>query len=580
MKILCNPLNLNYVYQHYGKGAHREAADPTLLYWKGQYYLFASMSSGFFYSKDLINWERHNNRNLELYHYAPDVRVIGDSVIFSASDRIHSSVWVTDDLFAEEYKKTDEPFTFWDPNAYLDDDGRLYFYWGCNCGVPLYGTELDRETLLPKGDTHEILRGLPREHGFERTSYPGLKQKEKTAKDLEIEEAMRKMGFPLGEPFIEGSFMNKINGRYYFQYAGPGTEFDTYGDGVYVGDAPFGPLTYQKHNPFSSRPSGFITGAGHGSTIEDEYGNLWHASTMVIGVNANFERRVGLFPAGVDEDGILYCNQNYADWPLYIPDGKFDARDIKPDWMLVSYKKNAEASSAIDGHPVSNALDECIKTSWAAQSCKGEWFKLDLGDTYKVHAIQINFADVDVPLMEVDPSERSDVQTNNRYIDSGTSLVTRYILEYSVDGVNWETLEDKSNTNTDLPHDLIVCEEGVEVRFLKITFIELPYDKKAALSGFRVFAEPKGTAPGKVVDSEYHMVDDMSLSIRWPRANGAIGYNIRYGIAPDKLYSSYMVYDKCDVVITTLNKGTEYYYEIDSFGEGGTSEGTPIKVEL
>ena len=53
-----------------------------------------------------------------------------------------------------------------------------------------------------------------------------------------------------------------------------------------------------------------MTGAGHGSTIADKYGNYWHASTMRISVNHDFERRVGLFPAGFDADGVLYCNQN------------------------------------------------------------------------------------------------------------------------------------------------------------------------------------------------------------------------------------------------------------------------------
>lgn len=32
----CNPLDLNYKYQHYGKSAHREGADPTLVYFKGK----------------------------------------------------------------------------------------------------------------------------------------------------------------------------------------------------------------------------------------------------------------------------------------------------------------------------------------------------------------------------------------------------------------------------------------------------------------------------------------------------------------------------------------------------------------
>ena len=32
MGMYCNPLNLDYGYQHYGKGAHREGADLSLIH--------------------------------------------------------------------------------------------------------------------------------------------------------------------------------------------------------------------------------------------------------------------------------------------------------------------------------------------------------------------------------------------------------------------------------------------------------------------------------------------------------------------------------------------------------------------
>jgi xylan 1,4-beta-xylosidase len=65
-------------------------------------------------------------------------------------------------------------------------------------------------------------------------------------------------------PFIEGAYMTKHDNRYYLQYGGPGTEFKVYADGVYVGDNPLGPFTYQRHNPMCYKPGGFVEGAGHG----------------------------------------------------------------------------------------------------------------------------------------------------------------------------------------------------------------------------------------------------------------------------------------------------------------------------
>ena len=68
--------------------------------------------------------------------------------------------------------------------------------------------------------------------------------------------------------YIEGPWMTKHQSKYYLQYAAPGTEFNVYGDGVYVGDSPLGPFTYAPNNPFSYKPGGFINGAGHGSTVK------------------------------------------------------------------------------------------------------------------------------------------------------------------------------------------------------------------------------------------------------------------------------------------------------------------------
>lgn len=52
----------------------------------------------------------------------------------------------------------------------------------------------------------------------------------------------------------------------------------------------------------------------------------------------------------------------------------------------------------------------------------------------------------------------------------------------------------------------------------------------------------------------------------------------RYGIAPDKLYASYLVYETPGVVLTMLNKDQTYYFAVDSFGKGGITEGTPQRL--
>ena len=575
----CNPLNVPYKFQHYNNQASREAADPTLVYFKGKYYLFASMSAGFYWSEDMINWQWHENREVDLYRYAPDVRQLGDYLIFSASDREPCAFWRTKDPLSDQFEKVSEPFTFWDPDLFVDDDGRVYFYWGCDNAKPIYGQELDPKTLEPIGEKKELIFGKEKEHGWERPNYPGAPKKQgKDPLPVRIYMLMMRLsGRGPDKPYIEGAYMNKWNGKYYLQYAGPGTELATYANGVYVGDGPLGPFTYQTHNPFSSKPGGFIPGAGHGSTIEDEFGNLWHAATMRVSVNANFERRVGVFPAGLDKDGILFCNQSFADYPWQIPTGKFDPMDIKPQWMLLSYKKHGSASSSQDGHGPEQALNEDIQTSWCAKSSTGEWYKLDLGDVYEIYGVQINFAEVDVPMLQKDKSECSSMAASNRYIDSDPSLKTRYLLEGSVDGQVWTTLADKRTADSDLSHDYLQF-EGEQLRYLRVTATELPYGESFALSGLRVFGKGHADLPAQVTTMTAQFTDSMTADIRWPQAPGAMGYDVKYGTAPDKLYSSYMVYDTPHVLLTTLNKGQSYYVRIDSFNETGITEGTVLPL--
>ena len=140
-----------------------------------------------------------------------------------------------------------------------------------------------------------------------------------------------------------------------------------------MGSSPLGPFELAENNPYSYHPGGFMPGAGHGSTMRDLYGNLWHASTMRISVQHAFERHVGLWPAGVDEDGELFCNQRYGDWPLIVSEGELDPWR-EPELFLLSYGKSVTASSHTDGHEPILAADENAQTHWqAVTDGKDEW---------------------------------------------------------------------------------------------------------------------------------------------------------------------------------------------------------------
>ncbi|MCL2640096.1 MAG: family 43 glycosylhydrolase, partial [Phycisphaerales bacterium] len=410
-------------------------------------------------------------------------------------------------------------------------------------------------------------------HGWERNGENNRLAPPKNAVEKKIREELGP------KPFIEAPYMTKHNGRYYLQYAAPGTEWNVYADGVYVSDHPLGPFTYQKHNPFSSKPGGFITGAGHGSTFADKSGNYWHVSSMRISTNEVFERRIGLFPCAFDADGTLYCDQNFADYPYLLPDGtRTDtANRIAPDMLLLSYRAKASASSHQEGFAPANVADEDIRTWWAAAD-QNAWLQLDLGDIKTVNAIQVNFADHQLPVPQ---NWRNDPNSSTFY----KRLIwlehqkTQYLLEGSNDGKTWQTLKDNRDADTDLLHDFIHFTTPQTFRHIRISHMRVPFNATPAISGLRIFG--KGNGPPPTAVTSVHATrspDELDVMLNWPPIPEANGYNIRYGLSPDTMYNSWQVYDKNEQNLSFLDKGQRYYISVDSFNENGVTQGKVFSI--
>ena len=596
MKYYCNPINVNYRYQFnadprlHGKlQICREAADPSMICFRGRYYIFASMTLGVWVSDDLANWENHRlPQELPLYDYAPDVRVLGEWVYFCASNRDRNcDRWRTKDILNGPYERIEGSFSYWDPNLFSDDDGRVYFYWGCSNQTPIYGVELDPDTMEPIGEKKELVFGDPYANGYERI---GENNSTLPASEEEIEAGYRAFvansavpeeqlppdvkplirGMFSKRPYIEGAWMDKHNGKYYLQYACPGAQYNTYSDGVYVGDTPLGPFVLAENNPYSYKPGGFLPGAGHGSTMEDRHGNLWHTSTMRISVNHDFERRCGLWPAGFDADGELFCNQRYGDWPMALEGDPW--RD--PAWMLLSVGKEATASSFVPGHEPSMATEENVRTWWrAASNSSDEWLCADLGCVYDIHAVQINFADdqISIPCPgEIRPGSQA------RYIEEADHF-TQWKLEGSTDGESWFVIEDKSEAQTDLSHDLIIREEGFAARYLRLSDMAVPYGQNPCVSGLRAFGLGRGEKPAAPRFTAVR-ANDLDMLVGIKPQDSALGYNILFGSSPEKLYHSCMVFAAGEHRLGALIKGREYYVRVDAFNENGITEGKCVKL--
>ena len=389
---------------------------------------------------------------------------------------------------------------------------------------------------------------------------------------LTSEEKVRALarGFAGDDPYIEGAFMTKHNGTYYLQYAFPATQNNIYGDAVLVADHPLGPFTIAKNNPFSYKPGGFANGAGHGSTIADAQGRYWHTASMTISVNNDMERRLGLWKAGFDGDGELYCDQRYGDWPMAMDAKPFD----QPDYMLLSFGKPVTVSSGTGAEKIT---DESIRTWWRAESDHDEWAQVDLGRVMDVRAVQINFADEGIDAKIPEGADHLEAQ-EIRYIDT-EKRVTRWLLEGSKDGKDYVILADKRQVETNLGNDFLVEQAGWQVRYLRLTVKEVPFRQKVAVSGLRVFGLGHGALPQAASQVQAMRINDLDMDVRW-LPDDAIGHNILWGYAPDKLYHSYMVLGRDQQRIGALMQGQPVWVRVDSFNESGITVGTVFPVEM
>ena len=542
----CNPLNLDYTYpfhnSHLGK-SYRSGADPAVVEFRGEYYMFVTRSWGYWHSKDLLNWDFITPEKWYFEgcnaHAAHNYK---DSVLYVCGNPSGAmSILYTDNPKRGDWKAVPSVLhDLQDPALFIDDDERAYMYWGSSNRWPIRGKELDmKNKFLPiakKPDSLLFLR--PDIHGWERFG-------ENHTSDI--------------KPFIEGAWMTKHNWKYYLQYAAPGTQFNVYGDGVYVGKSPLGPFEYAAHNPFCYKPGGFATGAGHGSTVCGPGGIYWHFGTIHLSINYKFERRLCMFPTFFDEDGAMYSDTYFGDYPHYSPDqvSRQTTSGGFRGWMLLSYGKPVKASSQLESYPVENVTDENLKTFWVAEKNDDkQWVEIDLEEVSDVYALQLNFFDYE----------------ETGFWGRMPNLRQRYLVEASVDGARWRVLVDYRNSFRDAPHNYIELDQPIEARYIRYRHHYVP-GKNLAMGDIRVFGLGRGKKPATVKGfTVVREADERNARISWKAVKGAQGYNVLWGVALDKLYSSWMVYGDNSLDLRALTVGQKYYFAIEAFNENGISQ--------
>ena len=554
----CNPIDIDYKYNFEGRRAgisYRSGADPVIISHEGKYYLFGTIAYGFWRSENLRDWQHVKPAGWpERDMVAPAALSAKGKLFLFPSTYEQRPIYVVADPGSASPKLEVFNDTLpllpgapgpWDPALFHDEESDAWFmYFGSSNLYPIYGIALDSK-LSYRGVAQPMLALQPELHGWERFGQDHR--------------------FSI-KPFIEGAWMTKHGGKYYLQYGAPGTEYNVYANGVYVSTNAMGPFTYAAHNPFAYKPGGFVQGAGHGNTFQDKHGNYWNTGTPWIAVNYDFERRIAMFPAGFDKDGVMFANTRFGDFPQRTPKSKWErADDLFAGWMLLSYRKPATASSTRYPFGAGAVTDENPRTFWHAEKkSPGEWLMVDLAHVCEVRAVQVNFTDYKAGLF-----------------GDEANIYTQFILRGSVDGKNWTTLADLTGEKRDRPNAYLELKEPARVRFIRYEHVHVR-SPNLAISDLRVFGKGVGEVPVAPEGLQVRRdADARNAHLMWRDVEGAVGYNVRWGIAPDKLYSTYqqIADQRTRWEVRSLTLGQKYFFAVESFNEVGVSKLSPV-VEL
>jgi hypothetical protein len=214
-------------------------------------------------------------------------------------------------------------------------------------------------------------------------------------------------------------------------------------------------------------------------------------------------------------------------------------------------------SSARDSFPASNVTDENPRTFWVAgENRAGEWLAIDLGRAYDLKAVQVNYADYKSSLYGTD-----------------STVVTRFRLRASDDGHQWRTIADLSREHRDRPNAYIELSTPTRARFVRYEHIHVGA-ANLAISDIRVFGNGTGRRPATPAGlTAQRDRDERNATITWRPVPEVVGYNVRWGISPSKLYQTYQRFadQGMTLELRALTVGQAYWVAIESFDENGVS---------
>ncbi len=139
------------------KQQFRELADVSALWFDGKFYLYPSVDMAWV-SEDLGATWKHHPLNVRDVGYAPTIvrhrdqflLMASNSAIYSSNSPLGPFVEIGKIELTREGGLPD----FIDPMLFSDNDGRLFYYWGCSPTGGIWGVDLMLRTL-PKSSASQ-----------------------------------------------------------------------------------------------------------------------------------------------------------------------------------------------------------------------------------------------------------------------------------------------------------------------------------------------------------------------------------------------------------------------------------------
>lgn len=457
----------------------RASADPSAFYYNDTWYLYGTNGS-LWVSDDFVNWrfiQLQDDKGEDLKFTAPTIAVRKDE---SGKEKFYLA-WNSSDLY--EADSPEGPFTDLgdftyneksfsdniedgnviaahnDVNIFVDDDQRMYLYWGM--GPYISGAELNPENPTELITEPKILIEYDNKCKWQNFG--------QNHQDYEN-------GFP------EGSWMVKIDGKYYLTWATAGTQYDSYTMGCYQSTTgPLDGFELQEKEIINQTDAvtGTVRGGGHGSIVQGPDATLWCFYTVNVGYEGDMERRIGCDPAKIDEDGNLVV-PHLSESPQYVPgvlanpaDGNETGSDV------LSVKQGYAVSSYSEGrHPI-YANDESMITWWQpSDEDEQPWYLVSFKGNYNIDSFRVIWKEIN--------ADRSAVLTDKCCIDYKIEVFNG--TENPLDEANsdkWTTVYERQGKDTII--DYVTLDEPVLGQFARITITGWPEEIHPGLVEFTVF---------------------------------------------------------------------------------------------